>query len=206
MASSSTPTSKDEWRAEFRAYRRALSASAYRVRSTLLTHRALGHPTVASAEVVHVYWPQSDRNEVDTRSLIAALWAQNVTVVLPVVTGYNPESPTMESRVYEGHRELTPNRWDILEPTEGPLVSPEALDVVLVPALGASRDGHRIGQGAGYYDAFLSSVPAPRIGLVYDACVVPALPTDEHDVPLTSIVTEQSYIRGTGTRHDSSSS
>jgi len=193
---SAVPSSKDDWRTQFRMYRCGLSALAYRARSALLVHRALAHRALAAASVVHAYWPQVEAREVDTRLLIAALRIRDVSVALPVVTSYAPEAPSMEFRTYEGRGALTPNRWGIPEPVDGTAVPPEAIEVVLVPALGADRAGNRIGQGAGYYDAFLASVSAPRVGLVYDACVVPSVPAEVHDVPLTTLVTERKTISG----------
>lgn len=187
----SVTTTKEECRARFRAYREGLGSNDRRTQSALIFHRALRHPALAAAQTVHVYWPQPGSGEVDTRPLIAALRARGVTIVLPVVTSYEPGAPAMEHRRYDGPRCLQPNRWGIPEPTGTPRVPTEALDVVIVPALGAGRDGHRIGHGAGYYDAFLSSVTAPRLGLVYEACLVPSVPSAPHDVPLTAIITER---------------
>lgn len=194
MPSIAASPTKEERRAQFRAYRRTLSLSSYRARSTLIAHRALALPVVATASVVHVYWPQTGTREVDTRSLISALRARDATVALPVVTSYPPDAPAMEHRRYEGPQALLPNRWGIPEPVETSPVSPEALDVVLVPALGADRTGHRIGHGSGYYDAFLSGLDVPTIGLVYEACCVASVPAAAHDVPLTTIVTERRTV------------
>lgn len=191
MNSTAAPPSKEACRTQFREYRRGLSAAARQARGALISHRALGHPALASARTVHVYWPQLDEGEVDTRLLIAALRMRGTTVVLPVVTSYEPGAPAMEHRRYDGPGALTTNRWGIPEPTGTPCVSPDALDAVLVPALGAGRNGHRIGHGMGYYDAFLSEVDAPRIGLVYEACLRPRVPASPHDIPLTTLITER---------------
>lgn len=183
--------SKDEWREWFRSYRRSLSLSAYRARSAVICCRVFAHPITAHASCIHVYWPLLDQREVDTRPLIQALRGLGTTVVLPVVTSYDPESPTMEHRRYEGPSSLSPNRWGIQEPTDTERVPPSALDAVIVPALGVDQDGNRIGHGSGYYDAFLNTVDAPRILPIYSACVVPSVPTDDHDVPVTVLVTER---------------
>jgi 5-formyltetrahydrofolate cyclo-ligase len=185
------PTSKDELRAQFRAYRRDLSATAYTARSALICSRVLGLRAVAEASVVHAYWPQAAGGEVDTRPLIGALRGLGVQVVLPVVTSYDPAAPEMEHRRYTGPHALTPNRWGIPEPTDAERVPPDALDAVIVPALGAGRNGHRIGHGSGYYDAFLSDVDVPRVIVVYEHCFVPSVPADPHDVPGTHVVTER---------------
>lgn len=191
MPSSTVSTSKEELRAQFRAYRRSLSPSSYGALSTLICHRALSLPSVAQAEVVHVYWPMGDEGEVDTRPLIGALRARGADVVLPVVTSFDPESPTLKHCHYEGSDTLTTNRWGICEPANTEVVDPEALDVVIVPALGAGRNGHRLGHGTGYYDAFLQSVECPRVALVYASCLIPEVPVAPHDVPMTTIVTER---------------
>lgn len=194
MASPVASTSKDEWRAQFCAYRRSLTPASYAARSSLIVHRVLGLPEVAEAQVVHTYWPLRNRGEVDTRLLIAALRSRSVEVVLPVVTSFDPETPTLEHRRYTGPEALAPNRWGIREPVNTETISPDALDLVIVPALGASRNGHRLGHGSGYYDAFLQSVTCPRIALVYEACMVSSLPSAPHDVPMTTVVTEQNVF------------
>jgi 5-formyltetrahydrofolate cyclo-ligase len=191
MPSSVASRSKDEWREHFRTIRRGLSPERYAALGALISSRTLSIPLLAQASVVHVYWPLLKQGEVDTRSLIAALRGNGKTVVLPVVTSYDPSSPTMEHRRYEGPSATTKNRWGIREPNDTKRVSADALDVVLMPALGVDREGNRIGQGAGYYDAFLKEVDAPRIALVYDDCFVSRLPSDPHDVPVTTVVTER---------------
>ena len=194
MGSPPASASKETWRATFRAYRRSLSDSEYATRSGLIVQRALSAAAVVQAQVVHVYWPLPAQREVDTRRLIAALRALGRNVVLPVVSAFPPAAPALTHRRYRGPRRLTPNRWNIPEPTDTEAVPPEALDAVLVPALGADRRGHRIGHGSGYYDAFLQDVSCPRVGLVYGRCVVPTLPAAPHDIPMTALVTEQAVI------------
>lgn len=194
MPSSTAPPSKDERRTQFRDYRRGLSATTYAARSSLIGTRALSLPVVAAASVVHVYWPQTDQGEVDTRLLIGALRGQDATIVLPVVTSYDPASPEMEHRRYAGPDAMTTNRWGIREPSGTARVSPAALDVVIVPALGAGQNGHRIGHGSGYYDAFLQSLDIPKVILVYEDCLCPSVPPDPHDVPGTHVVTERRVV------------
>jgi 5-formyltetrahydrofolate cyclo-ligase len=70
-------------------------------------------------------------------------------------------------------------------------VAPGAIDCVIVPCLGVSRDGHRIGRGGGYYDATLPTLErALRVGVAFEVQLVPALPREPHDAPLDAIVTE----------------
>jgi 5-formyltetrahydrofolate cyclo-ligase len=109
---------------------------------------------------------------------------------LPVVTSFTNGTPSMTHRRYEGDEALRPNRWGLQEPIGTDAVPPDALDGIIVPAFGAGRNGHRIGHGRGYYDAFLADLGAPTIALVYDACLVDTIPAAPHDVPMSAIVTE----------------
>lgn len=190
MDPSASTLSKEDLRAEFRARRRALVAPSQSARSSLIVHRALGVLAGSGASVVHSYWPLLERGEIDTRPLIAVLRSWGAEVVLPVVTSFDPETPTLDHRRYTGPRGLQRNRWDIPEPVDTTRVSPESIDAVVVPALGAGRNGHRVGHGSGYYDAFLQSISCRRIALVYDMCFVPSVPSAPHDVRMTTVVTE----------------
>jgi 5-formyltetrahydrofolate cyclo-ligase len=78
---------------------------------------------------------------------------------------------------------------------EPPAHLPElaAADVgcVVVPGVAFSLDGHRLGRGGGHYDVTLGRMPrVPRVGVAFDAQVVPTLPHEPHDVPLDALVTE----------------
>lgn len=189
--------SKNGLREQFRAAREALSDAAYDAKSRAIAGRAAGLDALASAGRVHAYWPMTGDREVDTRPLLRHLRDRGTEVVLPVVTSYPPAAPAMEHRLFTGLDATERNRWGIPEPTGTPAVDPTTLDAVVVPALGAGRNGHRVGHGAGYYDAFLAPLAergVPRIALVYDACLVDTVPHDPHDVPMTTIVTETEVL------------
>lgn len=63
-------------------------------------------------------------------------------------------------------------------------------DVVIVPLLGFTADGHRLGQGGGHYDRWLAEHPQVlAIGLAWDAQLVEALPVEPHDRVLAAVVT-----------------
>jgi 5-formyltetrahydrofolate cyclo-ligase len=189
MPASST---KQQLRRHFDAVRRDMDPSAVRRRSERVAEHVTALPAIQSATCVHAYWPMLEQNEVDTRPIIDALVDRGVTVVLPVVTSFEAGAPSMTHRTFTGRSNLQVNAWSIAEPTDGREVELGAIDAVIVPALGAGRNGHRIGHGWGYYDQFLSelSPDVPRILPVYDACVKPEVPHDSHDQPVDVIVTE----------------
>lgn len=181
-------------RARFRAAREALAPEAYAAASEAICARLEALPEIAQARTVHVYWPMVHRREVDTRPLIRRLVARGALVVLPVVAAFEG-APVLRHVAFRGEEHLRPNRWGIDEPGGPEEVDPARLEAVVVPALGAGRDGHRLGHGRGFYDAFLAGCRAARVGAVYAAALVPALPAEPHDVPLDVIVTEAEVLR-----------
>ena len=62
------------------------------------------------------------------------------------------------------------------------------LDLVVVPGLAFTVEGHRLGRGKGYYDVFLDKcrkikgTPPLTVGLAFSQQVVPYVPTDKDDI------------------------
>ena len=184
---------KAQLRDRFRQARLALSEADYAARSALIRARLLALPEIEAARTVHVYWPLTAKREVDTRPLVAALHARGVAVVLPVVVPAEDAVPRLRAVLFAGDDALRPSSWGLLDPA-GPDF-PVAPDVVVVPAFGAGRDGHRIGHGAGYYDAFLDGLTAFTVCPVYRTCLVDRIPAEPHDRRVDAVVTEDEVIR-----------
>ena len=191
--------SKADLRAQFRTYRARLTPAERDQKSRAIAARLQALPELQAARTVHLYWPMDARGEVDVRPLASWLQTQKKQLVLPVVRTFVSDGtegpPRMEARAFDGIHALQPNRWGVLEPVGTPAVPPEAIDVVVVPALGAGRNGHRIGYGRGYYDAFLAALEAVLVCPVYAACLVEAVPGEPHDVPVHALVTEAETVR-----------
>jgi 5-formyltetrahydrofolate cyclo-ligase len=92
------------------------------------------------------------------------------------------------------------NRYGIPEPAfPTSTLDPRALDVVLLPLLGYTRDGDRLGTGGGWYDrsfAFRRNAPAPPllIGVGFACQQIDASIEQRWDVPLDAIATEREVI------------
>ncbi len=79
-------------------------------------------------------------------------------------------------------------------------VPPESIDLFVVPGLAFDAAGGRLGRGGGHYDATLAAMPpgAPRVGVAFEAQLVPAVPREPHDVALDAVVTEDRVLPGGG--------
>jgi 5-formyltetrahydrofolate cyclo-ligase len=69
-------------------------------------------------------------------------------------------------------------------------------EIVLVPALAVDAAGTRLGRGGGSYDRALARVgpDVPVIALLYPDEVVPALPAQPHDRPVTAVLTPAGLV------------
>lgn len=68
----------------------------------------------------------------------------------------------------------------------------EQIDLIIVPGIAFDQKNNRLGRGRGYYDRFLSAVPAsiPSFGLAFDFQIVDDLPCPEkHDVKVSRVIT-----------------
>jgi len=100
-----------------------------------------------------------------------------------------------------GPARMSFHRWDGQPPTTkdecgipsstGPQLVPE---VLLVPCLGFTREGYRLGYGGGYFDRWLAEHPGvTTIGLAW-ACNEAPFEVQPHDQALTIVLTEQELI------------
>jgi 5-formyltetrahydrofolate cyclo-ligase len=78
---------------------------------------------------------------------------------------------------------------NIPEPiADGPIADDETA-LVLMPGMAFDTEGHRIGYGGGFYDKFLAREPGhPKLALCYDFQMVPALETEEYDIPVDKVL------------------
>jgi 5-formyltetrahydrofolate cyclo-ligase len=133
-----------------------------------------------TAHSVLCYWPLAD--EVQIEPLIDKYW-QTKQFYLPVVRG-----DEIEVRLFRGRDHMQTGLFGILEPV-GEAYAGE-VDLVIVPGVAFDVQGHRLGRGRGYYDRFLPSTRARKIGVAFRLQMVDAVPADEWDVVMDEVITE----------------
>jgi len=80
-----------------------------------------------------------------------------------------------------------------------PIVSPEEIQLALVPGVAFDQCGWRLGYGGGYFDRFLRNFSGVSLGVVFQALLLKTLPHDEHDVSMQWLVTEKGVFSITAT-------
>lgn len=151
-------------------------------------------PEFQAAQIVMIYL--STHTEVDTAALALKAWQQGKTIVVPKVSWdarriLPVEIHSLSSEV------LTTSGQGIREPLAGNPVPIGLIDFVVVPGVGFSNAGHRIGRGMGFYDRFLGQPDFMGItcGLGFEEQVVDAIPMLDHDVPLAMLATDRGVRR-----------
>lgn len=96
---------------------------------------------------------------------------------------------------------FAPGSFGIPEPAAGGPVALADHDAVLVPLTAFDGRGHRLGQGGGFYDRALASLPSgpgttrpAAIGVAHWFQQVDEVPLEPWDVPLDAIATDRAII------------
>jgi 5-formyltetrahydrofolate cyclo-ligase len=98
------------------------------------------------------------------------------------------DGETLLFRTVSALSDLCLGRSGIREPVGG--ASPERLDLIVIPGLAFTADGNRLGRGAGFYDRFLSTIPActVKIGVCFAFQLLLEIPVECHDVKVDALV------------------
>jgi 5-formyltetrahydrofolate cyclo-ligase len=159
-------------------------------------------------------WYLHCRSELRTRQALPAALASGKRIVVPYCTVDQQGENKLGLWWLESMDELVPGTWKILEPPRerwgepGKEVDPCELDIVMVPGVGFSRLGARMGNGQGYYDRMLRQVhpDCPLVAVCYESQLFDDLVVAPHDVFMDKVVTERAVYQGSGRRNPSASS
>jgi 5,10-methenyltetrahydrofolate synthetase len=194
MSSGELKKAKRDVRRRVLALRDQLSAEEREMLGALAVDRFLNLPQTARAEVVMAFW--SFGSEIQTAPLIESLSQRGVKVALPKIEGR-----FLEPRLLTPGLPTTPTTFGAREPEGGPdgapVVDPELIDIVIVPAVAYDRRGRRVGYGGGFYDRFLPSTRAEtlRIGLGFDLQLIDGdLPSGAFDTGVDLVVTTSEIV------------
>ncbi len=158
--------------------------------------------------------PQEGRRlgaELDQALCAAPLWGRTTQVLAYLSFGREiPLEALMERTLQEGKELYLPrvggrdmtfhrvwslttrgfhqNKWGIWEPpASAPGFIPQGEPLILVPGLGFTLRGERMGRGGGFYDRFIRSLAGTAfqtLGVCWEGVLCGELPLEEHDQTL----------------------
>ena len=142
--------------------------------------------TFRDAQKIGAYYPIG--SEILTQDIIQELLSDGKEVFLPRVSGEN-----MDFKKISDFSSLESGSFEIMEP-KIECETENNLDVILVPTVGITPKGVRLGYGHGFYDRFLSNHKISTISLTLEKQVVKNIPKSNHDILIDWVVTEDRII------------
>ena len=146
-------------------------------------------PLIEEIENVYIGTYISFRDELDTKKLNQYLLERELNLALPAIDFQTKE---INFFMYHTNTELIENKFSILEPkNKDKVIFPK---IILIPLLGYSKSGFRLGYGGGYYDKYLSKNgigDVKKIGIAFSFQEVEEIPVEDHDERLDWILTEK---------------
>ncbi|MGM1028326.1 MAG: 5-formyltetrahydrofolate cyclo-ligase [Actinomycetota bacterium] len=139
------------------------------------------------ARTISAYLSMPD--EPDTRAFLRWAGSEGIRVLLPII---RPDG-LLDWAEHDG-KETIESTLGVPEPTTEAL-APTALedvDLMLIPATAAGRDGSRIGGGRGFFDKTIAAMAEcpPVYAVVHDEELFDSVPHAAYDQPVDGVVTQ----------------
>ena len=185
-----TPTDKQLLRKQVAALFKARDKQELARLSEKVTAKTEQCAWFSEARKIACFYSLDD--EVNTHAFIEK-WAEAKDIYLPIIL----DDCRMELRRFTPAGEISFNRYNIAEPSDGSCCRSEEIDLFLIPGVAFDRSLHRLGRGKGYYDRLLQSASTKKIGLCFDFQLFDTVPSDVHDIAMDAILTPSETLSST---------
>lgn len=184
---SETSVSKADLRRRLRAERRAFAEALPPQVRALVFHR----PPTAVLDLVpvgkRIGLYQAGPGEAPAGGYARFFGERGHAIALPWFANRTSAMTFRAHRDPFGETDLGPGPFGPQPERTAEVIDPE---VLFVPLIAFTPNGHRLGQGGGHYDRWLAAHPeAIRIGLAWDMQEVLEIADEPHDMRLTAVVT-----------------
>jgi len=137
------------------------------------------------------------KSEVQTQRIIESAQKDNKNIYIPLII--QEQQDLIPSLVIDFEKEIALGNLGIVQPKEEfhRLFPPNILDLVIIPGVAFTQQGHRLGRGGGYYDRFLKKLSgqAYSVALAFEMQIIKEIPLEESDMPVDCIITEKRIIQ-----------
>jgi 5-formyltetrahydrofolate cyclo-ligase len=182
---------KKDLRSQLLQQRQAIALADWQAKSEAICQHLSQSEVYRNAQVILAY--MSTRQEPD----LSALWINGapkhwgLSRCVGQDLAWHACSPSNAEQFQVG-------TYGILEPSATlPVLKPEEVDLILVPAVACDRKGFRLGYGGGFYDRLLSNpqwASKPTVGVVFEFAYLERLPRNPWDCPMQAICTETGWV------------
>lgn len=173
---------KNEMRRFFLNLRREMGEEKIEKYSEKIYDKLIKTDLYQKADTIFVY--VSMEKEINTEKIIRKALEDGKYVYVPFI-----EEKEMKAKKLEKYEDLVEGKFKIKTTISD--ISIENPDLTLVPGLTFDKNKNRIGYGGGYYDKFLGKTETTSLGLFASPFESIEIPTDEYDIALDYILTEE---------------
>ncbi len=165
--------------------------------SDIICNKFIAQTAYQQAETI--MWYLHCRSEVRTLNAVVAALDSQKKIIIPYCTTDQKGQNKLGLWWLEDISELIAGTWGILEPPKscwgekGKEISPQALDLIMVPGVAFDRTGGRLGNGAGYYDRLLNQVRTDTqiTAVCYESQLCDKVMMETHDIYMHTVLTEK---------------
>ena len=173
---------KKELRRCIREKKRAMTAEEIEAKSARLGELFAQSELYRQAKTIYGYMPYNQ--EVRTVPMLERAIRDGKRVAVPKCYG-----DEMRFLYLDDLNAVEPGYAGIPEPVADEPVADDETALVLMPGMAFDPQGHRIGNGGGFYDKFLAKEPDhPTLALCYDFQMLEHLETEEFDIPVDCVL------------------
>ncbi|MFT7184047.1 MAG: 5-formyltetrahydrofolate cyclo-ligase [Oceanicoccus sp.] len=180
---------KEEIRERTKAKRLAIKEMDRERKSHRIYEKLMSLSEFKEAKNIMIYI--SSTEEVVTHFMVKRLLQMDKTLYVPKVV-----DQTLIACRLDHWEDLDFGSFGILEPNEViEIKHPSEIDVIIAPGVAFTKEGARLGMGKGFYDRFMRNYTGLKIGLAYEEQIIEEIPTEDHDVQMDMIITNENIYR-----------
>lgn len=176
--------SKKEMRQAYIARLQQLDLNTRLKEEEQLASRLYDQPEWFKALTIGITLSQSF--EINTAPLILHARHKGQRVVVPRTLPHRQ----MEFVTLTEDTQFAESHFGVLEPTNGEVLNPEEIDLMIVPGVAFTLTGKRLGFGGGYYDRYLANFSGAKVALALNTQIANEneWASDKFDIPVDKVV------------------
>ena len=188
-------SAKQALRKELKRSLKSMSCEESSKESQAIFNKLISMDVFRNSQSLSLY--MSMPGEVQTNELMRYCFENEKKCFIPHYEGDNMKMVLLKDR--RDYDSLPLTAWNIKQPADDDvrhdaMDEDGGLDVIVVPGLGFTHNGLRLGRGKGYYDNYFRRYEEKfkkrplLIGLAYTCQIVEDLPADEFDIKLDQVL------------------
>ena len=179
---------KEYLRSKLRKKRDDLSPELRKQKSEKITSFLYGIEEFRRSKNVFCYI--SYISEVETLPLISDILKKGSDLFVPKIIN-NTEMIAVKLNSLTN---LEPDYIGILTPKTNEILL-DIVDIAIIPGIGFTKKGERLGYGRGYYDRWFSkNMVKVKVGVAFEEQIIAELPLEKTDINMDIVITEKEII------------